>query len=820
MLKRSFALFAFALALLTWQLRPAYAEWQYIGNMTAEPPQARAITFRNSQALVTLTVLSPDVVRVRMAHGTSSGPDYSYAVVKTDWPSPQVEFAGTKETETIRTADLEVRVQLSPFRIAFYDRAGHLISKDSAGMAWDGPRVRCWKWMPDDEHYFGLGENGDELDKRGHAYVMWNTDAYGWGPTTDPLYVSIPFFLTLRAGRAYGLFFDNTYRSSFDMGKEFPDRYSFGAEGGEINYYFFNGPDPKQVLERYTDLTGRMPLPARWQIAYHQSRYSYYPASMVRFIADNFRERHIPCDALFLDIHYMDGYRIFTWDKSRFPDPPKLLSDLRREGFRVVTIIDPGVKVDPNYWVYQQGLAGDDFVKMPDGKLFIGKVWPGDAAFPDFTWGRVRDWWGSLYKGLIQDGVAGFWNDMNEPSVFDVPSKTMPPDAVFYDHGLHSPHTKVHNVYGMLMSEATRDGILRYQPNERPLVITRDTYAGGQRYAAVWTGDNSSTWEHLRLSLPELMNMGLSGLPLVGADIGGFVLSASPDLYTRWLEAGVFYPYCRTHTEFGSRNQDPWSYGNRREQINRHSIELRYRLLPYFYNVFHESAETGLPVMRALLLDYPDDPRAVTTEDEFLIGDDLLVAPVLKDGEITRYVYLPKGEWYDFWSRRRYTGPTQIRVDAPLDRIPLFARGGAVIPTQQVVEYTDQAPIDPLTLEVYPQGDSSRDYYEDDGLTYAYRQGAYLEQTFTVKADGNTVSVETSPRKGSYQPPARALELNIHGERCAPRQVQAGGQPLVQVWTLENLNRAKAGWYFDDDSGTVFIKIPDNPEGVTALVEN
>jgi alpha-glucosidase len=249
---------------------------------------------------------------------------------------------------------------------------------------------------------------------------------------------------------------------------------------------------------------------------------------MVRFIADNFRERHIPCDALFLDIHYMDGYRIFTWDKSRFPDPPRLLADLRRQGFRVVTIIDPGVKVDPNYWVYQQGVAGDDFVKMLDGRTFVGKVWPGEAVFPDFTWGRVSNWWGSLYRGLIRDGVAGFWNDMNEPSVFDVPDKTMPPEAVFFDHGLHSPHAKVHNVYGMLMSEATRQDILKYRPNERPLVITRDTFAGGQRYAAVWTGDNSSTWEHLRLSLPELMNMGLSGLALVGTDIGGFALSPSP----------------------------------------------------------------------------------------------------------------------------------------------------------------------------------------------------------------------------------------------------------------------------------------------------
>ena len=822
MLRRLWYYFTVVLILFAWNVRTLHGEWHFIDRMVKGPLLSNSITFKNSQALVQVTALSPDAIRVRMTHSTTFGPDLSYAIVKADWPSPQLEFAGTSQTETIQTADLEVRVRLAPFRISFHDRAGRMISKDAdgMGMAWDGDRVRCWKWMPSDEHYFGLGEKGDDLDKRGHAYVMWNTDAYGWGAATDPLYVSIPFLLALREGRAYGLFFDNTYRSSFDLGKESPEMYSFGAEGGEINYYFINGPDPKQVLERYTNLTGRMPMPARWQIAYQQSRYSYYPESMVRFIADNFRERHIPCDVLYLDIQYMNGFRVFTWDKGGFPDPRKLLSDLRRQGFRVVTILDPGVKADPDYWVYQQGLAGNDFVKMPDGKLFIGKVWPGDSVFPDFTWDRVRDWWGSLYQGLVQDGVAGFWDDMDEPSVFEVPSGTMAPDAVFNDHGQESPHLKVHNVYGLLMSEATREGVLKCRPNERPLVITRDTYAGGQRYAAVWTGDNSSTWEHLRLSLPELMNMGISGLSLVGADIGGFAMSPSPDLYTRWLEAGVFYPYCRTHTDIGSRNQEPWSYGNRREDINRQSIELRYRLLPYFYNAFHQAAETGLPVMRALLLEFPDDAKAVGTEDEFLLGDDLLVTPVLKDGEISRSVYLPKGEWFDFWSPRVYTGPAQIQVDAPLDRIPLFVRGGAVIPTQQVVEYTDQSPIDPLTLEVYPQGDTSRKYYEDDGLTYDYLRGVYLKQTFTVKADGNGIIVVTSAREGSYQPPNRQLEIRIHGEWCAPRQVNLDGTALPKEDSLDALKKPGSAWYYDAGSRTIIIRTFDNPQGVTAGLMN
>ncbi|PYU95669.1 MAG: alpha-glucosidase [Acidobacteria bacterium] len=803
---------------------PLRAEWHGIGAMTASPPAGNQIAFHNPQATVTVTVLAPDIIRVRMARGRTPAPDYSYAVVKTDWPQAAVESGGSGGTRVMRTAELEVRAQLSPFRLAFYDRGGRLISKDSdtLGTAWDGARVRSWKWMPPDEHYFGLGEKAGPLDKRGHAYVMWNTDAYGWEESTDPLYETIPFFIGLRHGRAYGIFFDNTWRSSFDMGAESPQYYSFGAEGGDINYYFFYGPDPKKVLGRYTELVGRTPLPPRWSIAYHQCRYSYYPESTVRFIADNFRQRRIPCDAIFLDIHYMDGYRVFTWDKSRFPDPPRMLSDLRRQGFRVVTIIDPGIKVDPNYWAYQQGVAGDYFVKTPDGKPYVGKVWPGESVFPDFTSDKARAWWGSLYKGLLSDGVAGIWNDMNEPAVFEVPSKTMDLDAVHYDHGLDSPHAKVHNIYGMLMSEGTRDGLLSARPDERPLVITRATYAGGERYAAVWTGDNSSTWNHLRISLPELMTMGLSGLALAGADVGGFALSPSPELYTRWLEAGVFYPYCRTHTELGSRNQEPWSFGNRMEDINRKSIELRYRLLPYLYNAFHESAETGLPVMRALLLDYSDDPQAVGQNEEFLFGDDLLVAPVVKDGEIKWGVYLPRGDWYDFWTDRRYTGPADVTVDAPLERIPIFVRAGAIVPTQQVVQYTDEAPINPLTFEIYPlagpDGNSERDYYEDDGISFGYQRGLALRQRVSVSRQQAAMTVQVSVREGSYKPPDRSLVFKVHGQPKSPVSIEAGEKVVERVPSLDRLDQAPKGWFYDDNSNLIWIKQPDGGLALTTRI--
>ena len=798
----------------------ARAEWHSIGKVTSSHVAGNKITFHTAHAVVQLTVLAPGIVRVRMAPGSTFGPDYSWAVVKKQWPAVDVEVSHAPNMEVIRTGKLEIHAQLSPFRLSFDDAAGRMISRDSEslGMAWDGKQVRCWKHMPQDEHYFGLGENAGRLDKRGHAYVMWNTDAAGWGATTTPLYESVPFFIGLRQGRAYGIFFDNTWRSSFDMGVQFRNKYSFGAEGGDMNYYFFDGPSPKKVLEEYTELVGRTPLPPMWSIGYNQSRYSYYPEKKVRFIADNFRIRHIPCDVIFLDIDYMDGYRIFTWNKQRFPDPAKMISDLRKQGFRLVTILDPGVKIDPNYWVYKEGLAGNDFVHMPDGQLYKGRVWPGMCVFPDFTSPRVRAWWGTLYKGLVEDGVAGFWNDMNEPSIFNVPSRTMSLNAVFYDHRLHSPAAKIHNVFGMEESRATRDGVLKLRPNKRPFVLTRATYAGGQRYAAQWTGDEKATWKQLQVSVRELMTMGLSGLSFVGADIGGFVGSPSPQLYTRWLETGVFYPYCRTHTNKGSANQEPWSYGDRDTNINRKSIDLRYRLLPYLYNAFYQASRTGLPVMRALLLDYPHDPRAVEQNGEFLFGHDLLVSPVISPYHIKHGVYLPKGEWFNYWKDRVYTGPKEVTVNAPLSRIPIFVRGGAIIPTRQLVQYTGQAPINPLTFEVYPDGRSSREYYEDDGSTFAYRKGDYLKENVSADDQPGALTLSVSARQGSYTPPARAMVFEVHRQEGLPKSISLDGSTLARLESKKALKTSAQGWYYNSVHSILWIKFPDRGTARTVRI--
>lgn len=805
------------LGLLVLLVPAGFAEWQNIGSLAAAPPQGNQVTFSSSKATVVVTVLAPDLVRVRMVLGNSLPADHSYAVIKTDWAKVPVEFAGDKETRIIRTPELEVRAHLSPFRLSFYDRNGKLISKDSdtRGISWDGPRIRCWKSMPENEQYFGLGEKSTPLDKRGRSYVEWNTDPAGFDASSEPLYQSVPFFIGLRQGRAYGLFLDNTFRTSFDMGAEDRDLYSFGAEGGEMNYYFFGGPTPRSVVSRFTELVGRSPLPPRWSLGYIQSRYSYYPESTVRFIAENFRHRGIPCDAIFLDIDYMDGFRIFTWDKSRFPDPAGMMSDLKKQGFHFIAIVDPYVKVDPNFPIYQEGVANGYFLKKPDGTIFTGRGWPGASAFPDYASERVRKWWAGLYKEQFAQGISGILTDMNEPTTLTERGQgaTLDLDIVHSTDFGPRTHAEIHNVYGMLETLATREGLLAIHPNERPLIITRATFAGGQRYAAEWSGDNWGTWDHLRLSMPMLNTMSLSGFQFSGADIGGIWPVPSPELYSRWLQSGTLTPFCWTHSG-GPGNLEPWAFGNRLEEVNRDSIKLRYHLLPYIYTAFWEAAETGVPIMRPLMLEYPDDLTAIDQNDEYFFGNDLLVAPVTKDDDISRHVYLPRGVWYDFWTDHRYTGPVQIEAAAPTERIPLFVRGGAIIPSQQDVQYTDQAPIDPLTFDVYPDGTSSRPYYEDDGISFAYQHGASLLQHLTAMQDAHGVAVQISAREGSFTPPPRSLVVKIHGQKVQPRNVTTSGGELTRQASVKALQGATTGWAYDDEAGVVWVRIPDQGTAV------
>jgi alpha-glucosidase len=815
---------------------PARGGWASLGAMPAPERQGNTLLFRNAQGVVAISVLSAEIIRIRFSPASAFGRDHSYAVVNRDVGDSAASFGVAADRSSIATPALRVTVHHDPFRISFADAAGESLDEDDAerGMAFAGHEVRVSKRLRDDEHVYGLGEKTGHLDKRGaklggYSYAMWNSDTPGYDSSIDPIYVSVPFFLVVRKGRAHGIFLDNTFRSSFDVGKASPGLLSFGAEGGELNYYFIEGPAPRQVVERYTALTGRLPLPPRWALGYHQCRYSYYPESRVRFVASNFRERRIPADAIWLDIHYLDSYKPFTWDKARFPDPGKMIADLRGQGFRVVTILDAHPKKEAGYEPWETGLLGDHFVKNPDGSVYLGPVWPdraernpGPNAFPDFSKPGARDWWGGLYKSLLDLGVAGIWNDMNEPAVFVPPTWTMPLDLRHDNEGQPTDHREIHNVYGLLMTRSTFEGLARLRPRERPFVLTRATFAGGQRYAAQWPGDNTSTWADLVQSIPMLLGMGLSGLPFVGSDIGGFEKNPgafeknpSPELYTRWLQAGIFYPFMRTHTSLGTADQDPWSYGVRHEALNRRAIELRYELLPYIYNVMQEASETGVPALRPLFLEYPEDAQTYALDDEFLLGRDLLAAPVLREGASQREVYLPKGDWYDFWTGRQATGGATIQLPVSLETIPLFVRGGAFLFRQPVVQHTGEMPGQPLIVGVYPASRSEASLYEDDGESTEYKTGAFARRRFTqTRAEARAV-IEVGAPEGPYRPPARDLVLSVlfDGE---PKQVLLGTEPLPRRSPAELLAKTRG---FSASFGLVTVRLPDRLEALRVTIE-
>ena len=801
----------------------ARAQWTVVGDMPQPARQGNALRFENAQAVAVVTALSPEVMRIRITPAGKEGRDHSYAVITRDLGNPGATFSVEDAQSVITTSALRVAIQHAPFRVTFATRGGQTLDEDDPQRAIvfsPTGASRISKRLSDDTQIFGLGEKNGPLNKRGwqmggYSFTMWNSDTFGYDSSTDPIYVSVPFYIALRNGTAHGIFLDNTWRSNFDIGHQTPGVLSFGAEGGALDYYFIYGPEPKKVIERYSALTGRMPLPPLWALGYHQCRYSYYPESKVRFIADNFRERRIPADVIWLDIHYQDRYKPFTWDRKRFPDPAKLIGDLRKQGFRTVTIVDPHPAKERGYVTYDTGIAGDHFVKNPDGSVYEAPVWPskaedGDApdwsrppgtpsVFPDFSKPATRTWWGNLYAGFLDMGVAGIWNDMNEPAVFRV-SGTMPLDVRHDNEGAPSDHREVHNVYGMLMTRSTHEGLLRLRPNERPFVLSRASYAGGQRYSALWPGDNVSDWTALRSSIPMLLGMGMSGFPFVGVDIGGFAEAPTAELFTRWLQAGVFYPFMRTHTTFGTPDQEPWSYGVDYEAINRRSIELRYRMLPQIYNTMREAAETGIPAMRPMLLEFPEMGG---TDDQFMFGSDLLIAPVLRAGVTERGVSLPPGEWYDFWSGKRYTGGKGIGVPVTLATLPIFVRAGAFIFGQPVVQHTGEMPGQPLEVTLFPSAQSERVFYEDAGNGFEYRSGGFARRRFSARRDGNAWVIEFGAPEGTYRPRSRSIQLTVRSVTAT--KVSVNGAAL------------SSGWTNVDDA--VVITIPDRLERTQIRIE-
>jgi alpha-glucosidase len=597
---------------------------------------------------------------------------------------------------------------------------------------------------------YGLGQRAAPLNLRGGTYQLWNQDPGGsYGPGDDPLYMTMPTYYGLHGAGGYMVFYENSHPGSLHLKDEAEVRF----EGGALQYYFIPGT-PRQALKQFSELTGRPPMPPRWALGFHQSRWGYRTGAEVQEIVAGFEGHDLPLSALHLDIDYMDGYRVFTVNEDRFPDIANLTADLARRGVRTVMILDPGVKKDQSYAFYREGLEGNRFLNDQNGTPFHGLVWPGWSAFPDFTDSDVRSWWGSGYQRLVDRGVDGFWHDMNEPTSFAAWGQPTLPQALGHHmEGRGGVHQEAHNVYGLLMNRAGFEALRKVRPDHRPWLLTRSGWVGVQRYAWHWTGDIESTWEALRQTIPTVLGLALSGIPYTGPDIGGFSGSPSEELFTRWFQVAAFMPFFRNHAAIHTTPREPWAFDSLYLDVMRSYLRLRYRLMPYFYTLAWVAHQTGAPLLRPLFWHEPDNRHLWDVQDAFFLGDSILVAPALSEGMTAREVNLPSGGWYHVWDDRYFEGPQTIELPVSLAEIPLLVGAGSVIPME--IE-------DKLQLHIYaPQkglGEGGGSLYSDAGDGY----GEWRLDRFRTSHTGDTLELAWD-QEGESLFPYKQIELHLHG---------------------------------------------------------
>ncbi|XMO87964.1 glycoside hydrolase family 31 protein [Algibacter sp. AS12] len=754
-------------------------ELEYKGNLfpskiISYEKNLNVLSFTTANGVILeVTVRRDSILRFRFTTTGIFDNDFSYAITKyASRGYNHLEVTEDDANYIITTSKLICKISKLDLRTSMYDaKDNSLICEDELGFHWEesyelgGDIVKMSKTAQPGESYYGLGDKPVDNNLKGKRFENWVTDSYAYGRDTDPIYKTIPFYTALHNKKSYGIFFDNTFRSFFDFCNERRNITSFWAQGGEMNYYFIYGPEMSDVVVNYTDLTGKPhELPALWTLGYHQCKWSYYPESNVKEITAKFRDLKIPCDAIYLDIDYMEGFRCFTWSEEYFPNPKRMVKELADDGFKTIVIIDPGIKIDMDYSVFREGLEKDYFCKRADGPYMKGKVWPGECYFPDFTNPEVRDWWSNLFKELVEDiGVKGVWNDMNEPAVMDVPGKTFPDDVRHDYDGNHCSHKKAHNVYGMQMARATYHGLKKFSYPKRPFVITRAAYSGTQRYTSSWTGDNIATWDHLTIANLQAQRMCMSGFSFIGSDIGGFAEQPNGELYARWIQLGIFHPFCRTHSSGDHGDQEPWAFGTTITDVVRKFIELRYQLLPYLYTAFWRYAEEGVPILKSLVLYDQHDPQTHYRNDEFVFGEKILACPITGPNQKGRRMYFPLGKWYNFWTDEVVEGGTEQWVDADLDSMPIFVKEGAIIPKYPIQQYVGEKTIDELSLDVYyTEGKETSQVYEDATDGYDYIKGRYSLRDFKLSGKKNELIIQQH-KSGKFTTTYKTFKVSLHG---------------------------------------------------------
>lgn len=786
-----------------------------IGNIKSVQIKGQQVNITTQYAHALITVYSPHIIRVRIDKQKLK-PDQSYAVIM------QPQTTATKITEDKNQVDIitdaiKVKILKAPFNISFYTATGELINKDEDGLntSWVGDEVTTYKTMQDAERFIGLGEKTGNLDRRGNGYTNWNTDAFGYSTGQDPIYSSIPFYIGIHHHINYGIFLDNSYQTDFNFGASNNRFSSFGARGGEMNYYFMYDTSIAGIINAYTSLTGRMKMPPLWSLGYQQNRYSYYPDTEVLRIAQTLREKKIPADGITLDIHYMDKYQLFTWDKERFPNPAKLTGKLKEMGFETTVIVDPGIKTEPGAPAFERGLKAGAYLKYPDGKYYSGQVWPGWCYFPDFTSEKGRRFWKNEMKFFTDNGVKGIWNDMNEIATW---GQKMPSNIIFDFEGRKTSLLEGRNVYALEMARSSYEGARMFS-NERPFVLTRAGYAGLQRYTAIWTGDNRSEDDHMLLGVRLINSLGLSGVAFTGMDIGGFTGNPSTGLYARWIQLGAFIPYFRNHTAINTKSSEPWTYGEEVTEISRNYISLRYKLLPYLYSTFYEASQTGMPVVRSLAIENTFNPKIYEPafQNQFLLGKSLLVIPV-ESGKDFIKAYFPPGNWYDMYNDKPQTGASEKIIELSTHKLPVYIKESSIIPMQSLVQSTAFMPSDTLMLHIYKGNmQNSYVYYEDDGKTYDYEKAVFYKRTIDYNAAKNELILQKP--EGSFHSKFKNILLVLHGFKNEKLITVNGKQVTLQPYINAFLTQVSS---FDplgqsqnaDASKTSIVVLPNISEQI------
>jgi alpha-glucosidase len=736
-------------------------EWTKPGSLQSVEHTESGARWFFEQTELEITFLAPDLVRCEWAGGDLSQP---YALAGVEWRPVATHLHNGCDGWRLESDHLTVLVQVDG-SISFYDKKARALREEYPPERRNGTWIHRAALRPE-ERIYGLGERASSLNLRGGVYRQWNRDpASTYHSGDDPLYLCIPVYLGLHQSGSYIYFHENPMDATFDVGATDPSTLVGRFTGGSLLSYLCAG-SPAHALARYTELTGRPSLPPRWVLGYHQSRWGYRTEEDVRAVVEGFRQHELPLCAVHLDLDYMDGRRVFTVDRTRFPDLAKLSRELSMHGIHLVAIINPGVKWDPEYDVFQEGLAGGHFCTMPDGKPLRAPVWPGMCAFPDFTSAVTRAWWGRYYAGMHQAGIRGYWHDMNEPATFAAWGEmTLPRATSHHLEGRQGDHREAHNTYGLLQVRAAYEALRQQQPDQRPFIISRSGWAGLQRYAWSWTGDTVSTWEGLRQTIATVLGLGLSGMAYTGPDIGGFSGAPSAELFLRWFQMAAFMPFFRNHSALDAPRREPWVFGEPYLSILRKFLCLREQLVPYLYTLCWEAAQTGVPLVRPLFWLDESDMGLWDVDDAFLVGDDILLAPALEPNAGAREVVLPKGQWYSYWDDERLEGPGRAECAVTLERIPVLVRAGSVLPLAQDGR---------LVLHLYadPTGSGGGQIYSDAGDGY----GPWRLDRFTVRrsADGITVDWQT---QGEYPLPYTAVEVCLHG--ITAKQVRVDGDPLA-----------------------------------------